>query len=159
MRGSHLLLAAALLVTPSALWAQEHEQEEKDHMDATAAITEAAEALETAWNARDWEAVTAMYVEDAVVMPMNVEALTGSEAIYAFFSATPEGWSLDLETTEVFSVEGAALEVGNWVMSTTEGEHADHGNYMAVWTWTDDGWKMGRDMWNSNMSPPAAGGD
>jgi uncharacterized protein (TIGR02246 family) len=157
MRGSHLLLAAALLVVPSTLWAQEYENEDKGHMDATAAITAASEAMEAAWNARDWEAVAAMYVEDAVVMPMNVQALAGSEAIHGFFSSTPEGWSLDLQTSEVFAVEGAALEVGNWAMSTTDGEHVDHGNYMAAWTWTDDGWKMARDMWNSNMSPPDAG--
>lgn len=157
MRGLHLLLSAALLVVPSTLWAQEEVHEDKGHMDATAAVTAATEAMEAAWNARDWDAVTAMYVDDAVVMPMNVGALTGSEAIHAFFSSTPEGWSLGLETTEVFAVEGVALEVGNWTISTTEGEHMDHGNYMAAWTWTDDGWKMARDMWNSNMSPPADG--
>lgn len=159
MRGSHLLLAAALLVVPSTLWAQEQEQEHKDkgHMDATAAITAASEAMETAWNARDWASTAAMYIEDAVIMPPTFEPLVGKEAIAGFFGGTPEGWSLDLTTAEVFAAEGAALEVGKWVMSTTDGAHVDHGSYMAAWMWTDDGWKMARDIWNSSMTPPAAG--
>jgi len=157
MRSSHLLLAAALLVVPSALWAQEAEHDDKVHMDATAAITAATEAMETAWNARDWVGTAAMYTEDAIVMPPMFEPLVGTEAITGFFSGTPEGWSLELTTAEVYAVAGAALEVGKWVMSTAEQGHVDHGSYMAAWMHTDDGWKMTRDIWNSSMTPPAAG--
>lgn len=157
MRGSHLLLAAALLAVPSALWAQDYEEEKKVHMDATAAITAASEAFSAAWTAGDWDAVGALYADDAVVMPPGAEAVTGPAAIAEMFGTVGEGWALDLTTTEVFSVEGAALEVGSWTMTGPDGSHADHGNYMAAWTWTDDGWKMARDMWNSNMAPPSTG--
>ncbi len=154
MKRWNLVAVALLLVAPSALSAQEDADEMK-YMDAdvTAAITEAAEAMEAAWNAADWTAVAGSYTDDAVVMPMGMEALEGTEAIAAFFEGTPPGWNLDLQTKEVFSVEGAALEVGRWVMTGDEGSHLDHGSYMVAWAWTDDGWKMTRDIWNSNMAP------
>ena len=153
MRRSYLLFAAALLLfAPSALSAQDYEGE-KEHTDATAAITAASEAFEAAWNEGDWAALTAMYTDDAVIMPPGSEAVEGTEAILAFFDAGSGDVSLELTTLEVFSVEGAALEVGSWVMTAADGSHADHGNYMAAFKQTDDGWKIARDMWNSNMAP------
>jgi len=157
MRSSHLLLAAALLVVPSTLWAQEDEYEDKGHMDATEAITAASEAFDDAWTAGDADALGAMYTDDAVLMPPGSEAISGRAAITEFFGQAGGGWTLDLTTTEVFSVEAAALEVGSYTITGPDGGHADHGNYMVAWSWTDDGWKMARDMWNSNMTPPAAG--
>jgi uncharacterized protein (TIGR02246 family) len=154
MRRSYLLVAASLLFAPAALMAQDYE--EKEHMDATEAITEASAAFTAAWAAGDWEGVGALYPDDAVVMPPGSEAVIGRAAITEMFGTVGEGWGLVLTTTEVFSVEGAALEVGSWVMTGPDGSHADHGNYMAAWSWTDDGWKMARDMWNSNMAPASS---
>ncbi len=155
MRSSHLCMAAMLLAMPATLLAQDYDEEPK-HTDAHAAIAEAAEAMEASWNAHDWVAVAEVYTEDAIVMPPGVEAAQGREAIAALFEGI-EGVNLDLQTEEVFAVEGAALEVGSWVMTADDGTHLDHGDYMAAWTRTDDGWKMARDMWNSNMGPPSAG--
>lgn len=151
MRRSYLLVAASLLFAPAALVAQDHE--DKEHMDATEAITAQTEAFNAHWNAGDWAALGNLYTDDAVVMPPGFEAVTGREAIVGMFATVGEGWGLELTTTEVFAVEGAALEVGSWVMTGPDGSHADHGNYMAAWAWSEDGWQMARDMWNSNMAP------
>ena len=154
MRRSYLLVAASLLLAPAALLAQDYDEKEHDgHKDATEAITAASEAFSAGWNAGDWEAVGALYLDDAVVMAPGAEAVTGRTAITEMFGTVGEGWGLTLSTTEVFTIEGHALEVGNWVMTAPDGSHADHGNYMAAWIWTEDGWKMARDMWNSNMAP------
>lgn len=158
MRRSYLLVAASVLFAPAALLAQDHEEKDHEgHMGATAAITAASEALDDAFNAGDWAAVASLYADDAVVMPPGSEPVTGRAAIQEMFSTFGDGWGLDLTTVEVFAVEGAALEVGGWTMTAPDGSHADHGNYMVAWTWTDDGWKIARDMWNSNMAP--AGGE
>jgi uncharacterized protein (TIGR02246 family) len=158
MRRSTLLAAASLLFAPAVLLAQDHEEKDHEgHMDATAAITAQSQAFNEGWNSGDWAAVAALYADDAVVMPPGSEAVTGRAAIEEMFATVGEGWGLELTTMEVFAVEGAALEVGSWVMTGPDGSHADHGNYMAAWTWTEDGWKMARDMWNSNMAP--AGGE
>ena len=150
MRRSYLLFAAALLFAPAALMAQDYD--EKEHSDATEAITAASDAFDAAWTAGDWDALGAMYTEDAVVMAPGAEAVTGRAAIAEFMSGRADGLVLDLTTTEVFSVEGAALEVGSYMIAGADGGHVDHGNYMVAWSWTDDGWQMARDMWNSNMS-------
>lgn len=153
MRRWNLFAVALLLVAPSALIAQDHD-EKMEHMDATEAITAASEAMEAAWNTGDWEALGALYSADAVVMPPGFEAVKGSEAIAAFMATREDGLVLDLETTEVFSVEGAALEVGAWTMTGPDGTHLGHGDYMAAWGWTEEGgWQMARDMWNNNMAP------
>ncbi|TFG63366.1 MAG: nuclear transport factor 2 family protein [Gemmatimonadales bacterium] len=153
MRRWNLFAVALLLVAPSALIAQDHD-EKMEHMDATEAITAASEAFEAAWTSGDWDALGAMYTEDAVVMAPGAEAVSGRAAIAEFMSGREDGWALDLTTTEVFSVEGAALEVGDWTITAADGSHAGHGNYMVAWGWTEEGgWQMARDMWNSNMAP------
>jgi len=149
MRRSYLMFAAALLFAPAVLMAQDYE--EKDHMDATEAITAASNAFDAAWTAGDADALGAMYTEDAVLMPPGSDAIAGRAAITEFFGGVGGGWTLDLTTTEVFSVEGAALEVGSYTVTDADGGHADHGNYMVAWSWSEDGWQMARDMWNSNM--------
>ena len=147
-----LFAVALLLVAPSTLFAQDHE-DAMEHTDATAEITAASEAFEVAWISGDWDAVAGMYTDDAIAMPPGGEAVEGSEAIAAFMSTRDDGMVLDLMTKEVYSVEGAALEVGSWTMTGADGSHLDHGNYMVAWSHTDEGWKMARDMWNSNMAP------
>lgn len=153
MRLWNLLAVALLLVAPSALSAQDYD--EKEHTDVTAAITAASEAFDAAYNAGDAAAIGAMYVEDAVLYPPGSEPVEGREAITALFEGglVEGGPSLDLQTGDVFNVEGAALEMGKWVMTGADGSHIDHGNYMVAWSHTEDGWKLVRDMWNSNMTP------
>ncbi len=98
----------------------------QEHVDATAAITAASEAFDAAYNA----------------------------AISAWFAGglVEGGPTLDLQTGDVFAIEGAALETGSYVMTGADGSHIDHGNYMVAWSHTEDGWRMARDMWNSNMA-------
>ncbi len=154
MRLWNLSAVALLLVAPSALSAQDYEDEMK-HPDATAAITAASEAFEAAYNAGDAAAVSAMYTDDGFVMAPGAESVEGMEAISALFAGAFEGEGgmiLDLQTGDVFSVEGAALEVGGWVMTGADGSHVDHGKYMAAWVHTEDGWKITRDIWNSSMA-------
>ena len=147
-----LSAVALLLFAPTALSAQDDEGA-MEHTDATDAITAHSEAFEAAWNEGDWATLAAMYTDDAIAMPPGGEAVEGSEAIAAFMSTRDDGMVLDLMTKEVYSVEGAALEVGSWTMTGADGSHLDHGNYMVAWSHTDDGWKLARDMWNSNMAP------
>lgn len=148
MRRWNLFAVALLFAAPSALSAQ-------DHTDFTAAITAASDAFDAAYNSADAAALSAMYATDAIAYPPGGEPIEGREAISAMWQGglVDGGPSLDLQTGEVFSVEGAALEMGSWVMTGADGSHLDHGNYMVAWSHTEDGWKIARDMWNSNMAP------
>ena len=146
MRLWTLAAATLLLILPSALTAQ-------DHTDNTAEITAASEAFDAAYNSADAAALSAMYSTDAIAYPPGGEPIEGREAISAWWEGglVEGGPTLDLQTGEVFSVEGAALETGSWVMTGPDGSHIDHGNYMVAWSQTEDGWEIARDMWNSNM--------
>ena len=122
--------------------------------DAKAEITAAAEKMEVAFNGKDAGTLTALYAEDAVVMPPGVEPLRGHEAIRAMWesldAATP---TLALQTKDVMPAGDLAIETGSWSMTAPDGSHVDHGSYLAVWKKTDAGWKMVRDTWNSSMAP------
>jgi uncharacterized protein (TIGR02246 family) len=148
MRPIHPLLLAGLFAglvsVPQSASAQ----------DARAEVTAAAEKMEVAFNQKDAATLTALYADNAIVMPPGVEPLKGHEAIRAMWesldASTP---TLALSTTDVMPVGDLAIETGSWSMTAPDGSHADHGSYLAVWKKTDGGWKMVRDTWNSSMAP------
>ena len=121
--------------------------------DAQAEVTAAAEKMEVAFNEKDAATLTALYAENAIVMPPGIEPLKGHDAIRAMWesldAATP---TLALQTTDVMPVGNLAIETGSWSMTAPDGSHVDHGSYLAVWKKTDGGWKMIRDTWNSSMT-------
>lgn len=139
------LLCATLLFAPSIALGQ----------DAEAAVTAGSDAWEAAWNAGDAAAVAALYAEDAVVLPPGAEPVRGREAIQAFWQAgidAQAGVNSELETVEVLGMGDMAIEVGSYVETGPEGEHLDHGKYVAVWKKVDGEWKIVRDIFNSSMA-------
>lgn len=140
------LLLAGLLAVPSTARAQEAPE-------AKTALEEALGAWEVAFNSGDAAALTAVYAKDAVVMPPGTDAVTGHEALMAM-------WTKEIATGAKFSIEPGdvmmhgdmAVETGTYTANSAEGEHLDHGKYMAVWKNVPDvGWKIVRDIWNSSM--------
>ena len=53
---------------------------------------------------------------------------------------------------EVHDLGDMAVEVGTYVDTGPDGEHVDHGNFLAVWKKTGEGWRIARDIFNSNMA-------
>lgn len=138
------ILATVLLVAPQVAHGQ----------DAKAEVTKAAEAFATAFSANDGAAVAAAYTDDAVVMPPGGEFVKGRAAIDEVFAETnPTGMTLDLQIKDLEMAGDLVIETGGWSMTGPDGAHMDHGKYLAVWTKTDHGWKMVRDIWNSSMAP------
>lgn len=155
------LTAFVLVGTPAAALAQgmegeamAHEEHQMMAAEVEAAIEAAAADMAEAMNAGDAEAVAALYTEDGVMMPPGGEAVTGRAAVEAaiseHFEAMP-GMRLTFETREVKAVHDYAIEIGGYVAEDADGAHLDHGKYLTVWTRTDDGWKVARDIWNSDM--------
>ena len=64
-----------------------------------------------------------------------------------------------LEVVEVEGMGQTAVEVGRYALSDAEGNVLDHGNYVVIWRKVEGQWKLHRDIWNSNVPPPAAGGE
>jgi len=127
----------------------------------TAAIEAADAEFVKAFNAGDAAGVAALYTEDAVVMPPGQPAVEGRGAIESTMAemlAAAGGPQLSLTTDDIElmmspGVGHTAVATGTWTMNAADGSHLDHGKAMVVWRQTDDGWKLSRDMWNSDMTP------
>ena len=58
----------------------------------------------------------------------------------------------ELTTEDVTAAGDYAVETGKWVATSADGKHLDHGKYVTVYKKADGGWKIYRDIWNSNMA-------
>jgi uncharacterized protein (TIGR02246 family) len=121
--------------------------------DLKAQITKMSQAWEKAYNAGDAAGVAALYGKDATLMPPGVDPASGSSAIKAFFDGDVKSGAKNALTTEDVTAAGDyAVETGKWVATSAEGKHLDHGKYVTVYKKADGGWKIYRDIWNSNMA-------
>jgi uncharacterized protein (TIGR02246 family) len=148
----------ALLVTPAAAFAQEAEvmvADEAMEDEVRAEIEAIGAEFSAALNGDDPASAADTYTEDAVVMPPNMDALEGRDAIREFFAEGMDGGQLALDTWNVQASGDQAIETGGYTITGADGSHLDHGKYVVVLTQTDDGWKMKYDIWNSSMAPAA----
>lgn len=114
---------------------------------------------------KDVESFVKVFTKDAVRMPPNAPAVVGSEAIRAYYEQWFEEESLDVTVTpqEVHVAGDWAVAWGTYeatVTSTTdEMVRADRGKWVNVFKQGADGsWKFHRNIWNSDMPPPANSG-
>ena len=121
-----------------------------------AAVQAAAEAWPSAYNEKNAEGVAAVYSDDAEILPPGSPAVSGHDAILAFFkNDIATQWAKISITTDSSDVAGDwAWRAGAW---SVEGPPALTGKYVEVWHRTPAGWKLHRDIWNiDSMPPPAA---
>jgi uncharacterized protein (TIGR02246 family) len=109
----------------------------------------------------DTAAVTALYTDDAVMLPPNAEIVRGKQAIKGLFDGMMQQMGipqLTLETNEVEEIGDTANEIGQYTLKfqPAGGESvADIGKYVVIWKREGDDWKLHVDIWNTN-SPLAA---
>jgi ketosteroid isomerase-like protein len=119
----------------------------------------------THFNQGHGDVVAGMYTEQAHVMPPNLPAAVGREAIKAafapFFTMKPE---LKLTADAVVANGPIAIERGTYsLVYTPTGAAApltDTGKYLVHWHMVDGKWMIADDIWNSDlpampMGPPA----
>lgn len=112
------------------------------------AIESAVRRYVAASNQGDAEALTALYAEDAVLLPPDHEAIQGREAIRDFWrQGTDEGLEVTTLTVEVDGNLGYL--VGRYHLPPTDEEPADSGKYVLCLKRQRDGaWKLTADIWN-----------
>jgi len=96
------------------------------------------------------------YTSDAILMAPNMPALTGSEAIKAFFNG---GYAMgirgiDLVTTEVNGGAEMVYETGTYSVKDGSGNSLEKGKFIVIWKNVNGSWKMHRDIYNSDAPPP-----
>jgi len=126
--------------------------------DQHAADKNALEAGAAAWmeafSAKDIDAITAFYAEDAVLLPPNAPAIFGRDAVRAtiqeMFAA---GLAIELEDLEI-KVEGdLGYKAGRYRTRGEDGSLIDRGKFIEIWSKVDGNWVLHRDIWNSSVQP------
>jgi len=106
----------------------------------------------------DAVAVAALYTDDAILLPPNSEMIRGRQGIEKFWRAAIQMGVKDavLTTMELSGSGDIIHEIGNYTLKIhPEGQQPieDKGKYIVIWKHTASGWKLHRDIWNSNMPP------
>jgi ketosteroid isomerase-like protein len=102
---------------------------------------------------RDSAAITAAYTSDAMMMPPNAPAVSGSDQIrgtWHYFMGL-DFKDLKLTSGDVWGDNNMAVEQGTWSLTDTKDAVADHGKFLVVWKQEGGKWKIFRDIWNSDM--------
>jgi len=126
--------------------------------DQHAADKSALEAGAAAWmeafGAKDIDAMTAFYAEDAVLLPPNAPAIFGRDAISAtmqeMFAA---GLGIELEDLEIKVAGNLGYKAGRYRTRGEDGSLIDRGKYIEIWSKIDGNWVLHRDIWNSSVQP------
>lgn len=121
------------------------------------AITAVNQQFMDAYNSQDAEALAGLYTADGMLLPPNTKSVQGRENIQNFWGqAMSMGPSqLKLETTELYAHAEEATEMGMATVTAPDGTLLDTGPFMVIWKKVDGSWYLHRDIWNSDMPPPA----
>jgi ketosteroid isomerase-like protein len=99
--------------------------------------------------------VVERYSSDGTIMASNMPAISGPTGFLAFFNGGYEHGirKIDFQTTRVFGFSGDFVnEEGLYKLKDEKGQTIDQGKYIVIWKKTKSGWKMYRDIFNTNMS-------
>lgn len=124
---------------------------------ATNPMVEMIEQWETAFNARDYDAVASFYTNDAVRMPPGADPLIGREAIRANMG-TFSDLTIDVELGDSAASGDLMTSWGTYTLYPREGDTSiavQSGPWMNLSVRGDDGtWKIYRDIWNERIDQP-----
>ena len=116
------------------------------------------QAVENTWaaalNARDLNALMAMYSEDAVSMSDNEPMHVGKAAIQqsqtAEFATMPKGMTFTFETMDVFGGADVVTETGKTTYKDAAGKVTGTGKYMAIFEKRDGKYLCIREIYNKD---------
>ena len=154
------VLAAASLLGAAGCAREPHHE---DAAEIRASIDDANRQFSDAFSRRDAAAIGLLYAEDGRTFPPGTAPLEGREAIAAMWQsvlALPIS-SVRYETAEVGTGGGdTAWETGRYEWIGNDGKAAEVGKYVVIWKHDEAGWKIYREIWNSNSpaSAPATDG-
>ena len=115
-------------------------------------------AIEDAWaaaqNAKDINALMALYADDAVSMPDGEPMVTGKDAIKkkqeADFAKPSTYASIAFETMDVYAQGNVATEVGRSMYKDAAGKITGGGKYIAVYEKRDGKYLCIREIYNTD---------
>lgn len=126
------------------------EAESATDSEARRAIEAAVSRYVAASNEGDAETLTALYTDDAVLLPPDHDLIEGRDAIGHFWrQGTDSG--LTVRTLRVEVDGSVGYLIGQYALPPTAEEPADSGKYvMCLRRQRDGSWKLSADIWNSS---------
>ena len=121
------------------------------------AVRDADEAWSRAALARDLDKTVSFYADGAIVLPPNQSAVTGKDEIRNLWKGFLDSLtSISWNTTRVETSKSGdmAAVTGTYELTMKDGTK-DHGKYCEVWQRKGSTWKVGIDMFSSDL--PARG--
>ncbi|MCH7806619.1 MAG: DUF4440 domain-containing protein [Proteobacteria bacterium] len=109
--------------------------------------------FEAYYNAGDAAGVGTLYTEDAMLLPPGGPAVSGNEAMVAFWRELMASGlaGIELIDDEVFGMGNTATARGHFVGFDADGNEIGTGKYMVVWKKDGGAWKLHRDIWNNDQ--------
>jgi uncharacterized protein (TIGR02246 family) len=137
-------------------------QAHEDAADVRGAVDASNRQFMDAFARGDAARIATLYADDAQLLPpgnLPVQGRAAIESLWRGVLALPVK-EMHLTTVE-FTVHGEdASEVGRYTLVGNDGRELDAGKYIVLWRKGAGGWKLHRDMWNSNApvvtAPPSA---
>lgn len=105
-----------------------------------------------AFAARDGKAIGLLYTEDAKLLAPNAEPALGRDAIvksWESFLELPIP-TVRLETDEIHGTGDVVTGEGRYALIGAEGQTVEAGKFLVVYRKTEAGWRLHRDIWNSD---------
>jgi uncharacterized protein (TIGR02246 family) len=122
------------------------------------AVRDADDAWSKAAGAKDLDKTVSFYADDALVLPPNEAAVTGKDNIRNLWKGFLDSLStISWNTTrvEVSKSGDMASTTGTYQLTMKDGTN-DHGKYCEVWEKKSGTWKVGIDMFSSDLPAPAS---
>ncbi len=118
-------------------------------------IDAANRAFEQAFARQDSVAIAELFTTDGRLMPPGAPAIAGRDAIRDFWkvgmsSAVP--LRIRITTVDLDTHAMTAIETGTFEVQTEAGLAVDSGKYLVVWKRVGEGWRMHRDIFNSDRA-------
>ena len=164
MRLTPTMLLACLLVAAATACSSPSTTHPTDASVATAEATIRAGTTtwNDAYNAGEVDKILALYADDTVVMPPNVAAISGREALRAYLTkdiaSSRAAGLVPKDGGSTVGVSGdLAWHAGSSSVVDATGKTVETGSYVEVWRRTDGHWLMVRDIWNDDAPPSAPG--
>ena len=95
------------------------------------------------------------YSIDGAIMAPNAKSITSREGFLAFFKGGYDHGirKISLHTIRLFGLSSSMVnEEGSYELQDEKGQTIDKGKYIVVWKKTVSGWKMYRDIFNTDLA-------
>ena len=125
-----------------------------------AAIASSNQLFANAFIKADSSLLIDRYASDGCIFAPNMPAICGSQGIAGFYRAAYDQMgvrNIGLTTTQVYGSGDYVTEEGTYELFAAENKSMDKGKFLVLWKKTDAGWKMYRDIFNSDnpvLPPP-----